>query len=585
MNSLIFPRVLGFLALITQAASAQVIYTPIAVSGLTARGTGGAMFESFGGAALNASGNVAFYATLDGLGVSALNDTGIWGGAPPVGLSARENDRPPGTGSGVEFDTFSDPMLGPGDQIAFRATLRGAVNEETDAGIWSGFPQALQLTARKGAIPPGIGNVSAKFDSFGIPAINASGAVAFDASVTGLTINEFNDTGIWVGTPGSLQLVARERNVPPGIPNTSVEFDSFGSPVISSSGRIAFNATVRGLTISEENDTGIWAGPPNALTLAAREGDHPPGTGTDVMFDSFEQAVVDGGSQIAFGATIRGLGVSDQNDTGIWAGAPGALRLVVQEDDRPPGIRTDGVEFAAFGPAVLSASGQIAFHGTMRGLGINRENREGIWAGSIAAPALLVQGNDPAPDTSDDVEFLSFEDPVFTAAGTVAFYANLKGEVNFTDDSGIWASDAAGALHLVVREGDFLNGGDVERQIKPGGLTLFKNQGGDGLNSNGLVQVLFKATFIDGTNGLFLATIGAPRIQSITTSESGGMQIQFQGVAGVAYSVEFTTDVASGLWELFSGPIRGTPGPIRVTDHVRPDQATRVYRVRASSLR
>jgi hypothetical protein len=577
---------LGLLAFLAQAASAQVIYTPIAVSGRIAPGTGSAMFESFGGAALNANANVAFYATLDGLGVSAQNDTGIWAGAPPLVLTAQEDNRPPGTGDGVEFDTFSDPMIGPGGQVAFRATLRGTVNSETDAGIWSGLPEALQLTARKGAIPPGIGNASVKFDSFGIPAVNASGAVAFDASITGLTINEFNDTGIWAGLPGGLQLVAREDSVPPGVGNVSVEFASFASPAISSSANVAFNASIRGLTINEENDTGIWAGPAGALTLAAREGNRPPNTGTGVMFDSFEKVVVDAGNQIAFGATVRGLGVSDQNDTGIWAGAPGSLRLVAREDNPPPGIVSESVEFAAFGPAVLNASGQIAFQATVRGLGINRENREGIWTGSIAAPSLLVQAGDPAPDTSDDVEFLSFDDPVFTGAGTVAFYANLIGEVNFDNDSGIWAADTAGRLHLVVREGDFLDGGDVVREIRPGGLTLFPHQGGDGLNSNGVVQVLFQATFIDGTNGLFLATLGAaPRIESITTSEGGGLQIQFQGVAGVVYAVEFTTDIASGIWEVFSRPIPGKVGPIKVADSIRPDQKTRVYRVRVSPLR
>lgn len=585
MNSISIAPVLGLATFLTQAVSAQTIYTPLAVSGETAPGAGSAMYESFRGAALNASGEVAFYATLDGLGASADNDTGIWAGAPPLALAARENNRPPGTGNGVEFDTFGDPVLGPGGQVVFRATLKGTVNSETDAGIWSGLPRGVQLVARKGAVPTGIGNAFVQFDSFGVPAINTNGAVAFGASMIGLTISEFNDTGIWSGTPGALQLVARENSLPPGVGNASVEFASFGAPVISGSGKVAFNAKVRGLTISEENDTGIWAGPVNALALAARENNRPPDTGTGVMFDSFGDVVVDGGSQIAFGATLRGLGVSDQNDTGIWVGPPGTLRLVARENSPPPGIPSQGVEFASFGPPVLSEAGRIAFHATLRGLGINRENREGIWTGSNAVPRLLVQAGSHAADTPDDVNFLSFDNPVFTGAGTVAFYANLIGEVNFENDSGIWAGDAAGQLHLVVREGDFLDRGGVVSEIRPGGLTLFQHQGGDGMNSNGLVQVLFQATFIDGTNGLFLATLGAPRIDSITTSDSGGVQIQFQGVAGVAYSVEFTTDIASGIWELFSGPIPGKAGLIKVADTVPPGTTARVYRVRVSPLR
>lgn len=588
MNSISFVRTLGVLALLAQATSAQVTLTPVAISGLVAPGTGGALFDSFSGAGLNTNGEVAFYATLTG-SASDQNDTGIWAGALPVGLSAREDDRPPGTGAGTEFDILSDPRLGPGGHVAFRATLRGAVNSENDAGIWSGLPRALRLTARKGSIPPGINNASVKFDSFSLPAVNGGGAVAFRASVLGLTISEFNDTGIWAGTPGALTLVARERSVPPGAGNAGIEFDSFDVPAISSSGNVAFHARMRGLTVSEVNDTGIWAGPANALTLAAREDARPPGTGLGVMFDSFDDVVVDAGDHIAFGATLRGLGVNDQNDTGIWAGAPGSLRLVAREKDRPPGIPVNGVEFATFGPPVLSAAGQIAFQATARGLGINEENREGIWTGSINAPALLARAGNQAPGTSDDVPFLSFGDPAFTGAGTVAFFAKLIGEVNFHDDSGIWASDTDGRLHLVVREGDFLNGGDRVREIRPGGLTLFPNQGGDGLNGNGQVQVLFQASFIDGTNGLFLATLGAPRIESIAMSEDnnggGGVQIQFQGVAGVAYGLEFTTDLTGGIWELFSGPTPGKAGPMMLTDEIRPDEKMRVYRLRISPLR
>jgi hypothetical protein len=369
------------LALLTQATSAQVTLTPVAISGRIAPGTDTALFDSFGGAALNANGDVAFYSTLDGLGVSDQNNTGIWAGALPAGLAAREDDRPPGTPGGVEFDTLSDPMLGPGGHVAFRATLRGlGVNIENDAGIWSGRPAALQLTARKGGIPPGINNAAVKFDSFSLPAVNGSGAVAFYATMIGLTISEFNDTGIWAGMPGALALVARERNLPPGVGNAGIEFASFKSPGISRSGNVAFYATLRGLTISEENDTGIWAGPANALTLAAREEARPPGTALGVMFDSFDDVVVDAGNQIAFGASLRGLGVSDQNDAGIWAGAPGSLRLVAREKDRPLGIPGTGVEFATFGPPVLSAAGQIAFQATARGLGVNEENREGFGA-------------------------------------------------------------------------------------------------------------------------------------------------------------------------------------------------------------
>jgi hypothetical protein len=92
--------------------------------------------------------------------------------------------------------------------------------------------------------------------------------------------------------------------------------------------------------------------------------------------------------------------------------------------------------------------------------------------------------------------------------------------------------------------------------------------------------VLFQATFIDGTNGLFVGTLGAPRIDSITQSESGGLQIQFTGVSGLAYAIEFTTDVGGGKWETLSSPIPGTGRLITVTDNLTSGQPARVYRLR-----
>ena len=89
--------------------------------------------------------------------------------------------------------------------------IRGlGVSAPSDAGIWAGLPAGLQLAARKGSVPPGIGNASVQFDSLGLPAINGSGAVAFYGTMIGLGIGDQNNAGIWAGPPGALQLAARK---------------------------------------------------------------------------------------------------------------------------------------------------------------------------------------------------------------------------------------------------------------------------------------------------------------------------------------------------------------------------------------
>jgi hypothetical protein len=242
------------------------------------------------------------------------------------------------------------------------------------------------------------------------------------------------------------------------------------------------------------------------VRLAAREGNQPPGTGSGVMFCSFGQVAMGAGGPIAFGATLTGLGVGSENDSGIWAGTPGAIRLVAREGS-PQAEGSGSVQFESFGPPVLSAAGQIAFRATLRGVSIHGENREGIWAGPPGAPKLCARAGTRAPGTANDDVFLNFADPLFTGAGTVAFQATLIGPGTGSHNAtGIWAGAPAGSLQLIVREGDYVNGGDRVRQIAPGGLALFRQQGGDGLNASGTVQLVFQASFTDGRSGLFVAT-------------------------------------------------------------------------------
>lgn len=93
--------------------------------------------------------------------------------------------------------------------------------------------------------------------------------------------------------------------------------------------------------------------------------------------------------------------------------------------------------------------------------------------------------------------------------GQIAFRGILVGEgIDNTNNTGIWAQDADGALGLVIRAGDTI-------EVAPGDLRVLSHPsfasgsgGEDGLRYgfNDLGQIAFVASFTDGTSGVLVAS-------------------------------------------------------------------------------
>ncbi len=108
-------------------------------------------------------------------------------------------------------------------------------------------------------------------------------------------------------------------------------------------------------------------------------------------------------------------------------------------------------------------------------------------------------------------------------AGQTAFLGTVAGtDVVDSNAKGIFATDKAGHLHKVAREGDLF---DVNqdplvidnRTIKFVNFNLGSSGSGGRSNSfNNAGQLTFALTFTDGTRGLFVATIALPEPASLT---------------------------------------------------------------------
>src|SRR5262249_22176058 len=128
----------------------------------------------------------------------------------------------------------------------------------------------LTLVARKGDPAPGTDGVFNGFTASGI-SVNASGAVAFEASLTGGTTTASNNTGIWVGAPGSLQLIARAGSVAPGTAGALFGGVLGQNMLFNDAGRLIFGMILTGGDVGGGNQIAIYAwDPAHGLFLVAR---------------------------------------------------------------------------------------------------------------------------------------------------------------------------------------------------------------------------------------------------------------------------------------------------------------------------
>ena len=189
--------------------------------------------------------------------------------------------------------------------------------------------------------------------------MNAAGGVIINSQLGGPGVTSSNAFGVWEGSAGNLSLVARQGDQAPGMPADTTFFSANSnlSPFktdIDSQGHAAFFSEVSTVAFGIVHNWGIWVSGPGGLSLAAATGGHAPGLPSGVNFDvngsEVYVPVVNTHGALAFGAPLAGQGVNSSNSSGIWAGLPGSLSLIVQQGDQAPGVaigttfgRLDGI--------------------------------------------------------------------------------------------------------------------------------------------------------------------------------------------------------------------------------------------------
>jgi hypothetical protein len=221
----------------------------------------------------------------------------------------------------------------------------------------------VHLFAREGDSAPGL-PPDTVFTQFWILRINTLGELLFWATVEGPQIGPGEDSGLWAGAPGNLQLVAQAGMAAPGMP-PGVTFTGFETWFISDTGDITFQARVQEPGIDATNDSAIWRGRPAALSLLLREGDPAPGLPEGVVLHFGASGpwlrprfTANDEADLIFASAITGPGVTGDNDVAIWVyrAATAIWTLLLRTGDVVDGrtIAPDGI---GYGGSFLNDSG------------------------------------------------------------------------------------------------------------------------------------------------------------------------------------------------------------------------------------
>lgn len=524
----------------TPTSLGQALRT-IALSGDPIAEVPGARFHTiFFNPIINNAGHATFFNLFTRADAPGESFHGVWSDVNGVlKLVAKSGDLAPGAPC-VLFDRLEPYAIDTGGHVAFFSSLKGpGISTENFYGVWreeNEGPSSLML--RGGGPVPGITDTQLIYLASN-PFFNETGHMAIAFAFAGPGVTDVNNTGIWSeGRGGHAQIIAREGDLAPGA-DGALYGDLSSGLTINNAGRTAFRGYLSGPGVTSSNNIALWREEADGgISLVARKGDPAP-EANGALFGDYHRPALNDAGHTAFDATLSGAGVTPWNNAGIWSDTGGELTLIARKGEPAPGA--NGAIFNSLISPTMNDSGHIAFIASAAPPTMARELNYGIWSeGQGRGLELVAMSGYPAPGVAGAV-FEHVNEPVLNDLGQVALLGRLEGPgVSFTNDYGIWAQDLSGKLTLIAREGDLLDVNDdpLINDYRKISLLGFAGdlEAGRGTGFNNLGQVAFKASFTDGSDGVFVSYVVAvpePNPLVGVASLTVGLFVRRRNYAGV----------------------------------------------------
>jgi hypothetical protein len=292
----------------------------------------------------------------------------------------------------------------------------------------------------------------------------------------------------------------------PGIPGTLI--NGTGIPQINNLGQVVFTATLKadaGLGITSNNDGVLYTGFPGAVAIVAREAGQAPTFPSGVNFitrsNPAARGLADDG-RLIFSLSLAAnasAGITTANDSLTWIGLPNAVARLMREGDQPPGIAGATIDSVGSSPLLLTSTGKVYQQQQMLGPSLTADNNTAFFAGTTPADfAPIIRTGSPAPDGPVDTIFHQFLTVKATGNHLLVEGSLLQGQggVTPTNDLGLWATNGAGNLKLVLREGGEVTGSPL--LVDPGTqLSTFDEMG---INKSGTILTWGSKLLVDGVH-------------------------------------------------------------------------------------
>ncbi len=385
----------------------------------------------------NSGTNITFASSLVELPFNSQTNAALFAG-PPAALQtkARKGDVAPGTGGGV-FGSFLGEAVNSDNEVVFRANLRFGVagtSFDNNEGLWTDRGGgSAQLIAREGDLAPCIpDNTNVVFARFTTISIADSGDVCFFAYLRGLLVDSTNDGSIWRWRGGTLHLLAREGDSAPG---TGSQFRTLSSMACNSNGGVGWLGTTTGADTLPTNAIGIWLDPGSGggstengewlFSQSTVEDD--PGAGS-YRLDNANPANV---TAVYFSSTLNGGGDATALLSSLEPGD--TLRIVSAESG--VGVLNATVVSTTGNSGWWTVNVTVDTAGTLPADGercvVVFDLDPGAGGGGVNTPNLILRRGDtfrlnPEPAPESTVVGLDFQNAVHPSGGTGGFGTSLN---------------------------------------------------------------------------------------------------------------------------------------------------------------
>ncbi|MEM1167151.1 MAG: choice-of-anchor tandem repeat NxxGxxAF-containing protein [Planctomycetota bacterium] len=483
-----------------QSIGQAVDFRTVHVTGQTLTGTAATAASDYNYLKYNDAGEAAFWVDL--FNFNSNFDTAYFTDAGGNGLvkAVQEGDAVPDRTDSATFSNLGDFQFNESGDVGFLSGYRNAGALNAGVHLFSSGASGVETILQEGDDAP----VGTTFTSFSSGSkMNNAGDFLISGFYDRVSPVSFeNDTGVVTTTSGTNTLIAQEGDVAPGLTGTFFGSLNTNNLTFNDSEDVAFGAALTGDDITGANDFAIYTNRNGPLTLLLRDGDNVTGLPSDVFFGSIAGRFnTNSEGKLAFGAFLSGNTTSSGNTAIIVEGDSG-FEAVARRGNQAAGLES-GVTYSSINSNSLATNDtlDVAFYSS---LGNTASNANwAIFSDASGTMQAIVREGRQAAGFADGTLFTSATQGSIKLndLGQVAFYANVSG-----GDSGIFITDLAGELQLIVGTGQLF---DVNDDPLIDDLREISSIGSN-FAFNNLGEAFFELSFTDGTRGVFASVIPAP---------------------------------------------------------------------------